>query len=137
MSGYWARPEATAGAFAANGRFRSGDVGVSDEDGSVSVVDCKDMIISGAENIHPAEVESALHDRSPSTRSRNRWSLSTHFLAMPPERSSGRQYGLATAYRDQNRRQPNDHRRERARGEQGTGRYRVGPHRLARDHPGS
>ncbi|MFE5908177.1 long-chain fatty acid--CoA ligase [Streptomyces wedmorensis] len=59
--GYWNLPEATAAAFRDGGRFRSGDVAVVDEDGYVRLVDrVKDMIISGGENIYPAEVEDAL-----------------------------------------------------------------------------
>ncbi|WP_433868877.1 acyl-CoA synthetase [Saccharopolyspora sp. CA-218241] len=62
MREYWNRPEATREAFA-DGWFRSGDIGVSDEDGYVSVVDrLKDMFISGGENVYPAEVEAALLD---------------------------------------------------------------------------
>ena len=58
-AGYWGQPEATA-AVLADGWLRSGDVGITDEDGYVSVVDrIKDMIISGGENIYPAEVENA------------------------------------------------------------------------------
>lgn len=61
--GYWNRPEATSDAFDEQGWFRSGDVGVADEDGFVTVVDrMKDMIISGGENVYPAEVEAALLD---------------------------------------------------------------------------
>ena len=60
MRGYWGQPEAT-GAVLSEGWLRSGDVGITDEDGYVSVVDrIKDMIISGGENIYPAEVENAL-----------------------------------------------------------------------------
>ncbi|MFF0473747.1 long-chain fatty acid--CoA ligase [Streptomyces sp. NPDC004284] len=59
--GYWNLPEATAAAFRDGGRFRSGDVATVDEDGYVRLVDrLKDMIISGGENIYPAEVEDAL-----------------------------------------------------------------------------
>ncbi len=62
-SGYWNRPDATRDAFADGAWFRSGDVGVVDDDGFVSVVDrTKDMIISGGENIYPAEVEAVLLD---------------------------------------------------------------------------
>jgi acyl-CoA synthetase (AMP-forming)/AMP-acid ligase II len=62
MQGYWGRPEATAAAFTADGQwFRSGDVAVTDEDGYVFLVDrIKDMIISGGENVYPAEVENAI-----------------------------------------------------------------------------
>ena len=60
MRGYWGQPEATA-AVLTGGWLRSGDVGTTDEDGYVSVVDrIKDVIISGGENIYPAEVENAL-----------------------------------------------------------------------------
>ncbi|MEU8529877.1 long-chain fatty acid--CoA ligase [Streptomyces sp. NPDC048629] len=59
--GYWNLPEATAAAFRDGGRFRSGDVATVDADGYVTLVDrLKDMIISGGENIYPAEVEDAL-----------------------------------------------------------------------------
>ncbi|ANY08903.1 acyl-CoA synthetase [Pseudonocardia sp. HH130630-07] len=58
--GYWNRPEATDEALA-GGWLHSGDVAVMDPDGFVTVVDrIKDMIISGGENIYPAEVESVL-----------------------------------------------------------------------------
>jgi fatty-acyl-CoA synthase len=60
MRGYWGQPGASA-AVLAEGWLRSGDVGTVDEDGYVSVVDrIKDVIISGGENIYPAEVENAL-----------------------------------------------------------------------------
>ncbi len=60
MQGYWDRPEATS-AVLGDGWLHSGDVGTADEDGYVSVVDrIKDVIISGGENIYPAEVENAL-----------------------------------------------------------------------------
>jgi fatty-acyl-CoA synthase len=60
MRGYWGQPGASA-AVLADGWLRSGDVGTVDEDGYVSVVDrIKDVIISGGENIYPAEVENAL-----------------------------------------------------------------------------
>jgi len=62
-AGYWENPEATAVAFDDEGWFHSGDVGYLDEDGYLFIVDrLKDMIISGGENIYPAEVERALAD---------------------------------------------------------------------------
>jgi len=61
MKGYWNRPEATAEVMR-NGWFHTGDVGVKDEDGYFYIVDRKkDMIISGGENIYPAEVEDAIY----------------------------------------------------------------------------
>ncbi len=62
MRGYWQRPVETAESMS-GGWFHTGDVAVVDADGAVYVVDrVKDMIISGGENIYPAEVESALHE---------------------------------------------------------------------------
>ncbi|GGT15749.1 acyl-CoA synthetase [Streptomyces griseoviridis] len=60
MAGYWGLPEETAAVFA-DGWFRSGDAARVDEDGYVFIVDrIKDMIISGGENVYPAEVEDLL-----------------------------------------------------------------------------
>ncbi|MXY73652.1 MAG: long-chain-fatty-acid--CoA ligase [Acidimicrobiia bacterium] len=61
MSGYWKNPEATAETVNAEGWMRTGDAGSVDADGFVYIRDrIKDMIISGGENIYPAEVENAL-----------------------------------------------------------------------------
>ncbi|WP_034271457.1 acyl-CoA synthetase [Haloechinothrix halophila] len=61
MAGYWNLPDETARSYHDGEWFRTGDVGVTDEDGFVSIVDrVKDVIISGGENIYPAEVESVL-----------------------------------------------------------------------------
>jgi fatty-acyl-CoA synthase len=60
MDGYWNLPEETAAALT-DGWFHSGDVGHLDEDGFLFVDDRKkDMIISGGENIYPAELENVL-----------------------------------------------------------------------------
>ncbi len=59
--GYWNRPEETAAALQ-DGWFHSGNVVRVEEDGWAYVVDrIKDMIISGGENIYPAEVESQIN----------------------------------------------------------------------------
>ena len=58
--GYWRRPEATAEVWR-DGWYATGDLGYLDENSYVFLVDRKkDMIISGGENIYPAEVESAI-----------------------------------------------------------------------------
>jgi fatty-acyl-CoA synthase len=60
MAGYWDDPEQTA-AVLQDGWYRTGDAGSVDDEGFLYVRDrYKDMIISGGENIYPAEVESAL-----------------------------------------------------------------------------
>lgn len=60
FAGYWNRPKDTQSSFV-DGWFRSGDAVRIDQDGWTYVVDrIKDVIISGGENIYPAEVEAAL-----------------------------------------------------------------------------
>jgi acyl-CoA synthetase (AMP-forming)/AMP-acid ligase II len=61
MKGYWNKPEATHEAITDGGWFRTGDAAYLDDQGYVFLYDrFKDMIISGGENIYPAEVENAL-----------------------------------------------------------------------------
>jgi long-chain acyl-CoA synthetase len=61
MAGYWKNDAATLETIDADGWLRTGDAGYLDEDGYLYIHDrVKDMIISGAENIYPAEVESAM-----------------------------------------------------------------------------
>jgi len=60
MKGYWNRPEATTSAIR-DGFFYTGDAGYFDEDGFLFIHDrVKDMIVSGGENVYPAEVENAI-----------------------------------------------------------------------------
>jgi long-chain acyl-CoA synthetase len=62
MAGYWKLDEATKKTVDADGWLRTGDAGYLDEDGYLFIHDrVKDMIISGGENIYPAEVESAVY----------------------------------------------------------------------------
>ncbi len=62
MKGYWNRPEATAETIDADGWLHTGDAGSLDQDGYLYIQDrLKDMIISGGENVYPAEVENALY----------------------------------------------------------------------------
>ena len=61
MAGYWNRPEATAAALR-DGWYRTGDLGYTDEDGYLYLVDrAKDMIVSGGENVYSTEVEEVLY----------------------------------------------------------------------------
>lgn len=60
MKGYWNRDEATADAIQ-DGFFHTGDAGYVDEEGFFYIHDrVKDMIVSGGENVYPAEVENAI-----------------------------------------------------------------------------
>ena len=60
FKGYWNNPEATKKAMA-DGWYYSGDLGMRDDNAYIYVVDrLKDMIISGSENIYPAEIEAAI-----------------------------------------------------------------------------
>jgi len=60
MREYWNRPDATAETLI-DGWLHTGDVAIMDEEGFVSIQDrIKDMIISGGENVYPAEIESVL-----------------------------------------------------------------------------
>ncbi len=60
--GYWRNPKANAESFT-DGWFHSGDIGIMDEDGYISIEDrVKDMYISGGENVYPAEIEGLLYE---------------------------------------------------------------------------
>ncbi len=62
MEGYWNKPRETAVALA-DGWFHTGDVGHADADGCLYVDGrSRDVIISGGENIYPAEIENVLAD---------------------------------------------------------------------------
>jgi acyl-CoA synthetase (AMP-forming)/AMP-acid ligase II len=60
MKGYWNKPDATAASIR-DGWMRTGDAAYMDEEGYVFIYDrVKDMIVTGGENVYPAEVENAL-----------------------------------------------------------------------------
>jgi malonyl-CoA/methylmalonyl-CoA synthetase len=61
FKGYWNMPEKTKAEFTEDGFFKSGDVGVIDGRGYVSIVGrAKDLIISGGYNVYPKEVEDSI-----------------------------------------------------------------------------
>jgi long-chain acyl-CoA synthetase len=61
MQGYWNRPEETAATIRTDGWLRTGDAGYLDGEGYLFLTDrVKDMIITGGENVYPAEVENVL-----------------------------------------------------------------------------
>ena len=60
--GYWGKPQATKDAILPGGWLRTGDLARVEEGGFLYIVDrLKDMIISGAENIYPAEIEAQIY----------------------------------------------------------------------------
>jgi len=62
FAGYWRNPEATEAAFA-DGWLLTGDVAARDQEGYYRIVGrTKDMVISGGENVYPAEIENVLHE---------------------------------------------------------------------------
>jgi malonyl-CoA/methylmalonyl-CoA synthetase len=61
FAGYWGNPRATAEAFDPGGWFRTGDLGRFDERGRLTVIGrTSDLIVTGGENVAPAEVEAVL-----------------------------------------------------------------------------
>ena len=63
FSGYWKMPEKTAEEFTSDAWFKTGDVGVVDGQGRVTIVGrTKDLIISGGYNVYPAEIESWINE---------------------------------------------------------------------------
>ncbi|MCK1742068.1 AMP-binding protein [Bradyrhizobium sp. 139] len=68
FSGYWNMPDQTRNEFAADGFFRTGDLGFMDSQGYVSITGrAKDLIISGGYNVYPAEIEAVI-DEMPSVQ---------------------------------------------------------------------
>jgi len=63
FSGYWRMPEKTAEDFTGDGFFDTGDMGLIDDDGYVSIVGRnKDLVITGGLNVYPKEVELFIDD---------------------------------------------------------------------------
>ncbi|MFZ0079767.1 MAG: AMP-binding protein, partial [Trebonia sp.] len=61
LPGYWNNPEATARTLTPDGFYRTGDGGIIDGDGYITIVDrLNDVVITGGENVFPAEVEAVL-----------------------------------------------------------------------------
>ena len=62
MAGYWNRPDETARAMTADGFFKSGDIGIMDERGHITIVDRKkDMILVSGFNVYPTEIEQVVN----------------------------------------------------------------------------
>jgi long-chain acyl-CoA synthetase len=61
LPGYWNNPAATRSSLTPDGYYRTGDVGTIDQAGYLTIVDrLRDVVITGGENVFPAEVEAVL-----------------------------------------------------------------------------
>jgi len=61
MAGYWNQPEATAASMTSDGFFKSGDLGIMDDQGYVRLVDRKkDMLKVSGFNVYPNEIEAVV-----------------------------------------------------------------------------
>jgi long-chain acyl-CoA synthetase len=61
MAGYWNRPDETAKVMTPEGYFKTGDVGIMDDNGYVKIVDRKkDMILVSGFNVYPNELEGVI-----------------------------------------------------------------------------
>ncbi|CAM3686538.1 long-chain-fatty-acid--CoA ligase [Smaragdicoccus niigatensis] len=89
MKGYYQRPEATAEVLAADGWFRTGDMGRMDADGYFAIVDRKkDLIIRGGFNIYPREIEEVLYEHP---------AIAEAAVVGVPHESLGEEVGAAVA----------------------------------------
>jgi acyl-CoA synthetase (AMP-forming)/AMP-acid ligase II len=108
FSGYWRDPVATAAAFAEGGWYRTGDIARLTPDGYLYILDrAKDMIISGGENIYPAEVEAVLA-RHPAVAEAAvvgvpdpAWGEAVHAVIIPAPGSSATPEEIITWCRDE------------------------------------
>jgi long-chain acyl-CoA synthetase len=90
LPGYWNDPEATARSLTADGFYRTGDVGTIGADGYLTIVDrLSDLVITGGENVYPAEVEAVLA-RHPAVADvavigipDERWGETVHAVVVP------------------------------------------------------
>lgn len=58
MTGYWNKPAETVASFTADGYFKTGDIGIMNEQGYIKIVDRKkDMILVSGFNVYPSEIE--------------------------------------------------------------------------------
>jgi acyl-CoA synthetase (AMP-forming)/AMP-acid ligase II len=92
LPGYWNDAEATGRAMTADGFYRTGDVGVIDDDGYLTIIDrLNDVVITGGENVYPAEVEAVLASHPQVTDVAviavpdNRWGETVHAVAVGEE----------------------------------------------------
>ncbi|WP_018156145.1 long-chain-fatty-acid--CoA ligase [Demetria terragena] len=91
MKGYRGRAEATAEVLSEDGWFRTGDIGIVDEDGYYFVVDRKkDLVIRGGYNVYPREIEEVLYEHP---------AIAEAAVVGIPHDSLGEEVGAAVAFR--------------------------------------
>jgi acyl-CoA synthetase (AMP-forming)/AMP-acid ligase II len=97
LPGYWNDPEATARSLTADGFYRTGDVGTLDADGYLTIVDrLSDLVITGGENVYPAEVEAvlaghpAVADVAVIGIPDERWGETVHAVVVLPRNATGK-----------------------------------------------
>jgi len=104
LPGYWNDPEATARSLTADGFYRTGDVGTIGADGYLTIVDrLSDLVITGGENVYPAEVEAVLA-RHPAIADvavigvpDERWGETVHAVVVPAFANTAPGAGPASA----------------------------------------
>ncbi len=106
MAGYWNKPEATQEAFV-DGWLRTGDAGRMDEEGYLFLEDrVKDMVISGGENIYPAEVERVFVEHPDVAEvavigvPHEKWGETVHAVVVPTEGATADAAGLIAFARE-------------------------------------
>ena len=106
FSAYWRDPASTAAAFC-DGWFRTGDIGIRDDAGDIFIKDrMKDVIISGGENIYPAEIERLLDELDGITESAvigrddDRWGEVPVAIIVPAPGSTLSKNAIGHTFRD-------------------------------------
>jgi len=100
MKGYYNNPEATEGTIDSEGWLHSGDLGITDDQGNLSITGrYKDMIIRGGENIYPREIEEFLYRMD---------EVSDIQVAAVPSKKYGEEVGAFIILKENSKIEPND-----------------------------
>lgn len=100
MKGYYNNPEATKGTIDSEGWLHSGDLGIMDDQGNLSITGrYKDMIIRGGENIYPREIEEFLYRMD---------AVSDIQVAAVPSKKYGEEVGAFIILKENSEIEPND-----------------------------
>jgi len=103
LPGYWNDPEATARSLTPDGFYRTGDVGTIGADGYLTIIDrLKDVVITGGENVFPAEVEAvlaahpAVADVAVIAVPDDRWGETVHAVVVPAAENGSPAFDVET-----------------------------------------